>query len=96
MEEPNKSENELSKGGGFAKVAVWGAMILVLYFLSWGPAYRLVLIPATRARLSGLSAVWVFYRPLTWAEEHRVPVLAELMNAYTRLWWPAHSRLAPD
>jgi hypothetical protein len=83
---PMAEQHNTTRGSATGTIAVFAALP-VLYVLSLGPVVKL----ADADRLGPrdgpvVQAAQVFYRPLEWCHNQKVPLIAEALDWYVRLW----------
>jgi hypothetical protein len=85
MDEPTETTTEEKRSRGLGSFVVWAGMIVLLYFLSWGPC----LLARRCARLSHPNVVryvHIIYAPIDLAYAN-TPLRTPL-ERYLRLWYP--------
>jgi hypothetical protein len=69
--------------------AVWIAgAVLVLYVLSYGPAYRLIGVLWQQNWKLTSAVLLVFYWPMGWLMHHGPEPISVMLDWYVRFWEP--------
>ena len=82
----NIPENEAKQSRGLGSYVVWAFVVVMVYVLSSGPAFRYVVRSPRSAKLHLWYYYSIVYQPLQWA--YRYTPLSWPLGTYWHLWAP--------